>query len=113
MLVDTARDPRPFYVQTPQGRLQALGTRFSVRLERDLTFLAVYQGSVAIHPAAARTRTVIDAGQQVRFSREAIAASEEADPAREAWALSLIHIFGPRLRVQAFQTVRVTHRVDT
>lgn len=90
MLVDTAHDPRPFYVQTPQGRLQALGTRFSVRLERDLTFLAVYQGSVAIHPAAARTRTVIDAGQQVRFSREAIAASEEADPAREAWARGLL-----------------------
>lgn len=90
ILIDTAKDPRPFYVQTPQGQLQALGTRFSVRLGEDQTLLAVYEGSVEVSPVASAIRSVIGAGRQVRFSREAIAASTDADPAREAWTRGLL-----------------------
>lgn len=90
ILIDTASDPRPFYVQTPQGQLQALGTRFSVRLEEDQTFLAVYEGAVEVSPAATNNRAVIGAGRQVRFSRDAIANTADADPAREAWSRGLL-----------------------
>jgi len=91
ILVDTAADPqgRPFYVETPQGRLQALGTRFTVRLDDDETFVAVYQGAVKVSTAAGATRT-IQAGQQTRFTRNALAAPETADPAREAWTRGLL-----------------------
>ncbi len=91
ILVDTAADPlgRPFYVETPQGRLQALGTRFTVRLDAHETFVAVYQGAVAVSTAAGATRTV-QAGQQTRFTRDTLAAPEAADPAREAWTRGLL-----------------------
>src|SRR5690606_69715 len=79
-------DPRPFIVDTPQGRMRALGTRFTVRREPDRTFLAVYAGSVEIRTAADAASCVIPAGRQARFSRDAILASAPADPAREAWS---------------------------
>jgi len=83
--IDTAADPsRPFVVETPQGRLRALGTRFTVRLDGEQTLLAVYEGAVQI-----RTRqgagVTLQAGEQVRFSAEAPEPIQPADRAREAW----------------------------
>ncbi|WP_287399828.1 FecR domain-containing protein [Nitrosomonas sp. H1_AOB3] len=90
ILIDTATDPqRPFVVDTPQGRLQALGTRFTVRLEDDKTFLGVYQGSVEITPAAGAP-SLIQAGQQTRFTTDASTAIEPADSAREAWSRGVL-----------------------
>ena len=45
-------DPRPLRVQTSHGRLQALGTRFGVRLTDDHTRLRMEEGAVAMHPGA-------------------------------------------------------------
>ncbi|HRN82389.1 MAG TPA: FecR domain-containing protein [Nitrosomonas europaea] len=90
ILIDTATDPqRPFVVDTPQGRLRALGTRFTVRLESDKTFLGVYQGSVEI-TFAAGTSSLIQAGQQTHFATDALAAIEPADIAREAWSRGVL-----------------------
>ncbi|HEY0296268.1 MAG TPA: FecR domain-containing protein [Bordetella sp.] len=92
ILVDTAADPlgRPFYVETSQGQMQALGTRFTVRLDGSETFLAVYEGSVEVRTADTGAMAVIPAGRQIRFTRAALAASETADPAREAWTRGLL-----------------------
>lgn len=92
ILIDTAADPqrRPFYVETPQGRLRALGTRFTVRLGRDpQTFLAVYEGAVEVRTQAGAT-TVIPAGQQARFTVGSLDAVVPADPAREAWTRGIL-----------------------
>lgn len=83
--IDTAPDPsRPFVIETPQGWLRALGTRFTVRLDGEQTLLAVYEGAVRI-----RTRqgagVTLQAGEQVRFGAEAPDSVQPADPAREAW----------------------------
>ena len=87
MLVSTQPgDPRPFIVDTPQGRMRALGTRFTVRREPGHTFLAVYAGSVEIRTVADAASRVIPAGRQARFSHDAILADAPADPAREAWS---------------------------
>lgn len=87
MLVSTAHgDPRPFVVDTPQGRMRALGTRFTVRRERGHTFLAVYEGSVEIRTVGNGTARVIAAGWQTRFDADRIAAKAPADIAREAWS---------------------------
>ncbi|QEI07126.1 DUF4880 domain-containing protein [Pigmentiphaga aceris] len=45
-------DPRPLRVQTGHARLQALGTRFGVRLDDDHTRLRMEEGAVAMHPGA-------------------------------------------------------------
>lgn len=78
---------RPFVVDTPQGRrLQALGTRFTVRQQDGSTLLAVYQGAVKVRPAVAGMTQVVGAGRQVAFTEHTIAAPQPADWAREAWS---------------------------
>lgn len=91
ILVDTAADTiRPFVVDTPHGRLRALGTRFTVRLADDgTTFLAVYEGAVEIHNSAGEI-TVIPAGQQTCFSADAIEPQAAADIAREVWSRGVL-----------------------
>ncbi|WP_420994989.1 FecR family protein [Cupriavidus sp. 30B13] len=55
LFVDTGRDAdavagrRPFWVETAQARLEAIGTRFGVRRSAGETRLYVVEGSVAIH----------------------------------------------------------------
>lgn len=86
ILVTTAHDAsRPFVVDTPAGRMRALGTRFTVRQERDAVLLAVYQGSVEIRTASG-AMTVIGAGQQARFHPDGIDPASRADEARQAWS---------------------------
>jgi transmembrane sensor len=92
ILIDTAADPqrRPFYVETPQGRLQALGTRFAVSLDGSETRLAVYEGAVEVRTADQDALAIIPAGRQTRFTRATLASTEAADPAREAWTRGLL-----------------------
>lgn len=54
---------RPLWVGTPFGRLQALGTRFSVRLEEGRARVSVQQGAVRLHPAHADSAAVVSAGE--------------------------------------------------
>lgn len=87
VLISTAQgDSRPFIVETPQGSLRALGTRFTVRRESGHTFLAVHDGSVEIRTADNATTRIIPIGQQVRFTPDRISNATPADPAREAWS---------------------------
>nr|WP_288499821.1 FecR domain-containing protein [uncultured Pseudomonas sp.] len=90
VLLDTAKDPRPLLLDTRHGRLQALGTRFSVREGEGFTLLSVFAGAVRIDPSPARAAQVLQAGQQVRFSASDISASEPADPARQAWSRGVL-----------------------
>ncbi|QPR34853.1 FecR domain-containing protein [Delftia acidovorans] len=66
---DTAQPARPFVVDTPAGRLRALGTRFTVRhdMETADTRVAVFEGAVE-----ARSRTGellrVDSGEAARLS---------------------------------------------
>jgi transmembrane sensor len=86
--IDTAPDPhrpaRPLRVATPQGMLQALGTRFNVRLFDDATLLVVQQGAVQVTAAAGATQRVA-AGQQLRWGDAGLAAPQAAAPGSDAW----------------------------
>ncbi|WP_437615146.1 ferric citrate uptake sigma factor regulator FecR [Erwinia sp. V71] len=69
--ITTARDPRPFLVETAQGTLRALGTEFVVRELGAATQLSVLQHAVEIRLAAQPERLLrVDAGQAVRFSAD-------------------------------------------
>ncbi|VWC68858.1 FecR domain-containing protein [Burkholderia lata] len=91
ILIDTARDSqgRRFFVDTPGGRLQALGTRFTVRQCGTHTLLAVFNGRVEIRNLAGHVE-IVPAGQQRRFTADTIDAPERADPAREAWSRGVL-----------------------
>lgn len=66
---DTAAPARrPFYVQTAFGRLQALGTRFAVRLDPSSARIGVEEGAVEIAPPDGLT-AIAHAGDVYRFDR--------------------------------------------
>ena len=85
VLIDTAKDARrPFLVDTEQGRMQALGTRFSVLQGDDHTQLNVFEGRVQITTQDRHVR-IIEAGQQASFTRDGFKPTATASQAREAW----------------------------
>jgi transmembrane sensor len=83
--VETARDERPLLVQTRQGSMRALGTRFNVLSDGSATRLAVYGGAVEIRTAATDASRIVEAGQQASFTAHGIGQDDAADGARLAW----------------------------
>ncbi|MNZ76868.1 fec operon regulator FecR [compost metagenome] len=68
--ISTARDPsatpRPFRVETPQGSVLALGTRFSVRIDGAITHVSVLEKAVEVRPLAAPAeKRVLQAGEHI------------------------------------------------
>lgn len=109
--IATAADPRPLMVQTQQGQLRALGTRFSVRQLADETLLAVYEGAVQVRPehaSVAPGENIIRAGQQVRFSRERMGLIEEARETTLAWRNGLLVADDMPVRLWAHELMRYT-----
>jgi transmembrane sensor len=91
VLIETARDPgRPFLVETEQGRLRALGTRFSVLQDGDSTLLNVFEGRVEVRTAASHQVQITEAGQQVSFTRDGFTARLPASATREAWSRGVL-----------------------
>lgn len=80
------RDERPFIVETAQGRVRALGTRFIVREQGEQTLVTVLQDAVEIAPldGGAQTR-VLQAGEQATFSRLRVDTPASASAQAEAW----------------------------
>ncbi|WP_354669655.1 FecR domain-containing protein [Janthinobacterium sp. SUN026] len=62
---DAAR--RPFFVATPHGSLQALGTRFTVRLHDDYASAGVLDGAVAVLASDGAQRLVLRPGEGAHF----------------------------------------------
>lgn len=86
VLVDTAHEARrPFIVTTAQGRMRALGTRFSVCASNTHTQLSVFAGAVEVTLPGTGARRVIEAGQQQAFDSQQLATPGNAELAREAW----------------------------
>lgn len=78
ILVTTGQDSlkRPFLVQTDQGNVRPIGTRFNVRLEEEASRVSVLAGAVDIQPNRGTTEVRLNAGQNVRFdSRHVLAAT--------------------------------------
>lgn len=86
MLIQTAADKtRPFVVDSKHGRMRALGTRFTVRQNEDITHLTVFEGAVEISPVGTDATRIIEAGQQASFSQTTISEAVPVEAAREAW----------------------------
>ncbi|NIE66417.1 FecR domain-containing protein [Burkholderia sp. Ax-1719] len=110
ILVDTAPDPqapaRPFIVQTDDGRIRALGTRFVVRDAHDLrgnggTQVAVFHGAVEVTPAdAPHLARIVAAGQETRFTADSIDPITSTDPHGSDWTRGVL--FAQRVRLADF-----------
>lgn len=79
-------DPRPLWVETAEGSIRSLGTRFTVRQHPEHTDVTVLESAVEIAPWGAPGQArVLHAGEQVRFSRDAIDAPGTAGEQTAAW----------------------------
>lgn len=79
-------DPRPLWVETAEGSIRSLGTRFTVRQHPEHTDVAVLDSAVEIAPWGAPGQArVLHAGEQTRFSRDAIDAPGTAGAQTSAW----------------------------
>ncbi|MGE9552856.1 FecR family protein [Erwinia amylovora] len=91
VMIDTAADPhRPLTIVTEQGKMRALGTRFSVQVLGDTTVLQVYQGAVRVSPAAISDAPVVQAGQAITFRRDAFGPVSPLRNAEPAWSRGLL-----------------------
>ncbi|MGD8220794.1 FecR domain-containing protein [Pseudomonas thivervalensis] len=96
ILVQTAPDAspqgRPFLVSTREGRMQALGTRFTVRQLPSRTQLAVLEGAVRIELANARQAAplIVNAGQRTDFSSLAFGPLTPTDRNVGAWTQGML-----------------------
>lgn len=80
-----------FFVQTAEGRVQALGTRFTVWQRDGLTEVAVLEARVALHAEAARgDPPILVAGQHARFDRRGLVERRTTAAGDSAWALGML-----------------------
>ncbi|OZI41310.1 iron dicitrate transport regulator FecR [Bordetella genomosp. 5] len=100
VLVTTGQKPqgayRPFVVQTPQGEVQALGTRFSVRLLEDRTQVMVFEHAVMARPVHAPPLR-IDAGQRASFTVAGTSALAPVDDSAALWERGMLVVRDQRL----------------
>lgn len=110
VLVQTRPDhagSRPFIVATCHGRIRALGTRFTVRLDDDSCRVTVLEHAVEITPRApsATVRTVA-AGQQSRFDANHASLPAPAPLQADAWARGMLAAQDMRLDAFASELAR-------
>ncbi|SEO62248.1 FecR domain-containing protein [Pseudomonas sp. Snoq117.2] len=93
VLVTTHADPvvprRPFVIDLAQGEIEALGTRFSVRLEEGLCQVAVFAHGVELRPqwgAAVR----LAAGQQAWFDARGVQRRALVDEDASLWTRGML-----------------------
>lgn len=107
ILVTTAADPqpvhRPFIVHTEQGRLRALGTRFSVRQDgaaHDVgaVRVAVTEGAVEVTlRGAGSPALVLSAGQQTVLTTVGAEPPQPLDRGAMAWTQGVLYANAMRL----------------
>jgi len=85
VLVDVAKDPRPFVVVTPHANVRALGTRFTVERQNDSTLVTMFESTTAINSAGQSLQ--LTENQRVRLTTEGPGEVEEvhAEPLEQAW----------------------------
>jgi len=95
ILITTAPDYatayRPFRVQSRQGMIEALGTRFIVRQDADVSRVTVFEGAVEIHPEhAIDTAVRVDAGQHTTFSVKQVMSPITVQESAAAWSRGVL-----------------------
>ncbi|WP_455922045.1 FecR domain-containing protein [Pseudomonas putida] len=92
-----AGEQRPLIVETSDGRLRALGTRFLVRREAEGTRLSVLQSAVAAHARELPGEVVLHEGQQMLMQRSALGEAVALTPGADAWTRGMLVVDNARL----------------
>ena len=112
ILVQTAADPaaqaRPFLVASAHGSMQALGTRFTVRLQEADSLVGMLEHSVEITTASGQQRQLHE-GHSARFSATQIEDADALSPeGAAAWRHGMLQVHDQPLAdvVQALRAYR-------
>ncbi|BAO64996.1 FecR/PupR family sigma factor regulatory protein [Pseudomonas protegens Cab57] len=98
ILIETGHnDSRPFIVETRDGRMRALGTRFLVKREDQGTRLGVLQSAVAARPEAGQDEQVFKEGQQVLMRRDGLGPLQALNLGADAWTRGMLVVDNARL----------------
>jgi transmembrane sensor len=93
ILITTGKDSlnRPFVLETAEGAIQPIGTRFAVRQFSDFTQVAVLEGAVQVSTLAQPDRVVrLNAGQQLRFDTQRIEPASAVQPEQTDWSRGVL-----------------------
>ena len=98
ILVETGHgDPRPFIVETREGSMRALGTRFLVKREEQGTRLSVLQSAVAAHAEASPQEQILREGQQVLIRNNGLGPILAVNMGADAWTRGMLVVDNARL----------------
>lgn len=73
-------------MQTRQGNIRALGTRFTVRQHADSSEVDVLEHAVAVQGQSSGAEVIVQAGQTLRFDGRSPVSPQAGDPLRSEWA---------------------------
>lgn len=91
-------DTRPFFVETREGRVQALGTSFAVRQLSKRTHVGVQEDRVLVLPNASTTAAgILEAGQSADFDTLNIGPSRVCRASETAWIEGQLIVLDGRL----------------
>ncbi|WGK90130.1 FecR family protein [Pseudomonas migulae] len=98
ILVETGHgDARPFIVETREGSMRALGTRFLVKREEEGTRLSVLQSAVAAHPESSTEEQILREGQQVLMRNNGLGPIIALNLGADAWTRGMLVVDNARL----------------
>lgn len=98
ILVETGHgDARPFIVETREGSLRALGTRFLVKREEGGTRLSVLNSAVAAHPESSPEEHILREGQQVLMRSNGLGPIVALNLGADAWTRGMLVVDNARL----------------
>ena len=100
ILIQTGKlgDQRPFFVETQDGRVQALGTRFSVHQLSGSTRVGVLEDRVSIQPDDDSTAArILQAGEGSDFDRRHIGLIRPFASSQVAWSNGQLIVLDARL----------------
>lgn len=98
ILIETGHgDARPFIVETREGAMRALGTRFLVKREEAGTRLSVLQSAVAAQAQEHPREQVFNAGQQVLIRRDGLGSQQALTAGADAWTRGMLVVDNVRL----------------
>ncbi len=94
VLIETAHEQgvshRPFILKTSQGKVTALGTRFSVRQYGDYTSVSLFEGKLRIRPKHLHQAVLLNAGESLNFDARVTSDRRLADASAVAWSQGFI-----------------------
>ncbi|WP_454725446.1 MULTISPECIES: FecR domain-containing protein [Cupriavidus] len=97
---ETAAAHRPFIVETAQGSVRALGTRFSVRQADTTSSVVVYEGAVSVWPTHSLGPQRLEAGETTTFAGDRVEPPSRVEGSAPGWTRGLLIV--EQMRLDAF-----------